>query len=137
MASTLVPMTFSKIMQTRGFTVIILGTDQKRFAIYTDPSVGKNIQNSLLKNSYPRPLTHELLDQILLGFAIKILQIVITNREDTVYFARIFFEQEHEDGHRSIIEIDARPSDCVTLGLMHKVPIFCEQSTFEKAVAFE
>ncbi|MBS0606914.1 MAG: bifunctional nuclease family protein, partial [Verrucomicrobia bacterium] len=35
MASELVPITFNKIMQSRSYTVIILGTAEKRFAIYT------------------------------------------------------------------------------------------------------
>ena len=43
----LIPITFNKIMQSRSYTIIILGTAQKSFAIYTDPHVGKNIQTYL------------------------------------------------------------------------------------------
>ena len=111
MASELVPITFNKIMQSRSYTVIILGTDQKRFAIYTDPSVGKNIQTYLTDENKPRPFTHDLINAVFRGFDIKPLQIVINDIEDTIYFARIYLEQTVGE-QKTILEIDARPSDC-------------------------
>ena len=36
-----------------------------------------------------------------------------------------------------IIEIDARPSDCITLSLMHNTPIFCKKEIIEKAIPVE
>ena len=44
MASELIQLNFDKIMQTRTYTVIILGAREKRFAIYTDPSIGRTLQ---------------------------------------------------------------------------------------------
>jgi uncharacterized protein len=136
MTSELIPITFNKIMQSRSYTVILLGTDKKKFAIYTDPTVGQRIQLYLTDENKPRPYTHDLMNSIFLGFDIKILQIVITDIEDTIYFARIFLEQQvGEEKH--ILEIDARPSDCITLALMNNVPVFCRRDIFEKAVPVE
>jgi uncharacterized protein len=136
MSSELIPVNFNKIMQSRSYTVIILGTEKKRFAIYTEPSVGQNIQIHLTEERKPRPLTHDLLNQVFRGLNIKILQIVINNIEDTIYFARIFLEQQiGEETH--ILEIDARPSDCITLALMNNVPVFCRKDILDKAVAVE
>ncbi len=134
MAIELVPITFNKIMQSRSYTVIILGTEQKKFAIYTDPSVGKNIQTYLTQEHKPRPYTHDLINAIFRGLDIKPLQIVITDIEDTIYFARLYLEQTIGD-QKTILEIDARPSDCVTLALLHNIPVFCRKEIFEKAVA--
>ena len=132
--SELIPVSFHRIMQSRSYTVIILGTEAKKFAIYTEPHVGNIIQVHLTKTPLPRPYTLDLMNSIFNGLNIKILQIVINNIEDTIYFARLFLEQKIDD-KMAILEIDARPSDCITLALMHNVPVFCKAEVFEKAVA--
>ncbi len=134
--SQLIPVTFNKIMQSRAYTVIILGTETKKFAIYTDPQVGNNIQIHLTHVHKPRPYTHDLMSGIFTGFNIKILQIVINNIEDTIYFARLFLEQGLGE-KKQIIEIDARPSDCITLALMHNVPVFCRADILDKALPIQ
>jgi len=136
MVSELIPITFNKIMQSRSYTVIILGTDQKRFAIYTDPTVGKNIQTYLTEEHKPRPYTHDLINAIFRGLEIKPIQIVINDIEDTVYFARIYLEQQQGE-QKTILEIDARPSDCITLALLNNIPVFCRKEILEKAVPVE
>ncbi len=136
MTEELVPITFNKIMQSRSYTVIILGTEQKKFAIYTDPSVGRNIQTYMTEEHKPRPYTHDLINAIFRGFDIKPLQIVITDIEDTIYFARIYLEQQIGD-QKTILEIDARPSDCITLALLNNIPVFCRRDILEKAVPVE
>ena len=132
----LIPISFDKILQSRAYTMIILGTEEKRFAIYTDPEVGRNIQIYLTEEHKPRPYTHDLINAILNGLNIKPLQIVINDVEDTIFFARLFLEQTIEKT-RHILEIDARPSDCVTLALMNNIPVFCRKDILEKAIAVE
>ena len=136
MATELVPITFNKIMQSRAYTVIILGTEQKKFAIYTDPSVGRYIQIYMTEEHKPRPYTHDLINAIFRGLDIKPIQIVITDIEDTIYFARLYLEKQTID-QKTVLEIDARPSDCITLALLHNIPVFCRKDIFEKAVAVE
>lgn len=136
MAAELIPITFNKVMQSRAYTVIILGTDKKRFAIYTDPHVGQTIQTHLTNEETPRPHTLDLMKWIFEGLNVKIIQIVINDVQDTIYFARLFLEQQIGD-EKHIIEIDARPSDCMILALMNNIPIFCNKEVLEKAVAVE
>jgi bifunctional DNase/RNase len=136
MAGDLIPVSFHKIMQSRAYTVMILASDTKKFAIYTEPSVGRNIQIYLTEEHKPRPYTHDLLTYILDGLNIKVLQVVINNIEDTIYFSRVFLEQEiGEEKH--ILEIDARPSDSISLALMKNAPVYCKKEILEKAVAVE
>jgi bifunctional DNase/RNase len=132
----LIPIAFKKLMQSRSYTVIILGTDQKRFAIYTEPSIGKTLQNYLTQEPKQRPYTFDLMNAIFKGLNIKPIQIVITDIEDTIYFARLFLEQQIGD-ETHILEIDARPSDCITLALINNIPLLCRKDIFEKAVAVE
>ena len=137
MSTELVQIAFHKIMQTRAYTVIILGTDDKHFAIYTEPSIGRIIQMSLTDTPKPRPYTHDLMDMIFEGMNIRIKQIVITDIQDTVYFARLFLEQRMNDDTRHIVEVDARPSDCIALALSNGVPVYCTRDVLERAVPVE
>jgi bifunctional DNase/RNase len=132
----LVQLSFDKIMQTQSYTVIILGTPEKRFAIYTDPNVGKILQMFLTEVERPRPSTHDLIDQIFEGLDVRVKQVVINDVQDTVYFARLFLEQDRGDT-RYIIEIDARPSDCLTLALMNNAPVYCTREVLEKTIPVE
>ncbi|MBI3236654.1 MAG: bifunctional nuclease family protein, partial [Chlamydiales bacterium] len=75
MSPELVLITFNKIMQSHSYTVIILGTEQKRFAIYTEPQVGKNIQFFLTAEQRIRPLTHDLIHAVWKGLDVKPLHI--------------------------------------------------------------
>lgn len=128
--------TIDKIMQSRAYTVIILSTGTRRFAIYTDPLVGKNLQNLLSNKPASRPLTHHLIDAVFSGFDVRIKQVVINNVEDTVYFARIFLEKQQGD-NKEILEVDARPSDSLTLALMHEAPIYATKELLEKIVPID
>lgn len=136
MLSELVLLSFDKIMQTRTYTVVILGAQDKRFAIYTDPAIGRTLQMYLTGVEKQRPLTHDLIDSIFTGLNIKMLQVVINDVQDTIYFARLFLELQRED-YKHIVEIDARPSDCITLALMNDVPVYCTIEVLEKSIAVE
>lgn len=132
----LIQVSFDKIMQTRAYTVVILDAAGTRFAIYTDPSIGKSLQMYLTGIEKPRPLTHDLIDLCFKGFNIRMKQVVINDLQDTVYYARLFLEKDEGD-IRSIIELDARPSDCITLALMNDIPVYCTKQVLEKTVPVE
>lgn len=136
MLSELIQLSFDKIMQTRSYTVVILGAEDKRFAIYTDPSIGKTLQIYLTGAEKPRPLTHDLIDLIFKGMNVRVKQIVINDIQDTIYYARLFLEQDLGDT-RHILEIDARPSDCITLALMNNAPVYCTREVLEKTVPID
>jgi uncharacterized protein len=131
--SELVAITLGKIMQSKSYTAIILGTEKKQFAIYTEPQVGRQLQLCLSPGQKMRPKTADLIHSIFKGLNVKVVQAVINHLEDTLYFSRLFLEQRiGEEIH--ILEIDARPSDCITLALMHEAPLYCKREVFEQAV---
>lgn len=136
MLTELIQLSFDKIMQTRAYTVVILGTNEKRFAIYTDPSIGRTLQMYLTGVEKPRPLTHDLIERIFRGMNVRIKQVVINDLQDTVYFARLFIEQE-SGGIQNIIELDARPSDCITLALMSNAPVYCTREVLDKTIPID
>ncbi len=129
----LIPIKFDKIKQSKTYTCIVLGTEKKKFAIYTDLTSGKSMQTFLTDSEKVRPQTHDLLMMVFRGLDIKIRQVVINDLQDTIYFARLFLEQKNGD-ILNIVEIDARPSDCITLALLNKVPVYCTKEVLDKVV---
>lgn len=136
MLSELIPLSFDKIMQTRAYTMIVLDGKDKRFAIYTEPGIGRILQLHLTDTEKPRPLTHDLMNSIFLGLNVRIKQVVINDLQDTIYYARLFLEQDMGD-ILHILEIDARPSDCITLALINNAPVFCTREVLDKTIAVE
>lgn len=137
----LVQLGFDKIMQTRTYTVIVLKgqkPDQEeaeptKFAIYVDSSVGKTLQMYLTDVEKPRPQTHDLISSIFKGLEVRVKQVVIIDVQETIYYARLFLEQYRGD-LRHIVEIDCRPSDCITLALMHNAPVYCSREVLDKII---
>lgn len=136
MLSELIQLSFDKIMQTRAYTVIVLDGKEKRFAIYTEPTIGRILQLHLTETEKVRPLTHDLINYILKGMEVRIRQVVINDIQDTIFFARLFLEQDLGDVLH-ILEIDARPSDCITLAIINNAPVYCTREVLDKAVAVE
>ena len=119
-----------------GAAGIVLAAGEKRFAIYTDSSIGRTLQLYLTGAEKPRPLTHDLISQLFKGLEVRLKQVVINDLQDTTYFARLFLEQSVGD-IRHILEIDARPSDCITLALMNNAPVYCTREVLEKTIPLE
>lgn len=132
----LIPLSLEKIMQSQSYTAFILSSESIRFAIYTEPHIGENIQIHLTKAPIVRPKTHDLLNSIFTTLDVKILQAVIHDVEDTIYFAKLYLEQII-DGKKHILEIDTRPSDCLTIALENDIPLFCNRGLLKKVVPIQ
>ncbi len=76
----------------------------------------------------PRPMTHDLMKEILENFAIGVDRIVVTELRDSTFFATIQFQQ---GGERT--EISARPSDAIALAVRMSVPIYASEEVLEEA----
>jgi bifunctional DNase/RNase len=133
MNTELLPLSFDKIMQTHSYTVIVLKHEETKFAIYVETHVGKILQMYLTDIEKPRPLTHDLISSMCKGLEINIKQVVINDVQDTTYYARLFLEQMRGDV-RHIVEIDGRPSDFITLALMHNAPVYCNKEVLQKVI---
>jgi len=74
----------------------------------------------------PRPLTHDLIKNILDGLKVKVSRIVITEMVDNTYYALI-----HIDTGASEVAIDSRPSDAVGVALRINSPIYVAEEMLE------
>jgi bifunctional DNase/RNase len=130
-----VQLAFDRIIQTHAYTAVVLRDKDLRFAIFSDSTVGRFLQLHLSGENRVRPQTHDLLSTILQAYEVRVKQILINDVEDTTFFARLFLEMT-KDGLRQIVEIDARPSDCIILAFLHNAPVFCAKHVMEKVVPF-
>ena len=78
-----------------------------------------------------RPLTHDLLSHVFQGFGIEVERVVITELKNSTYFARMILKMENELGTK-IVELDARPSDCLAIASAQKVPVYVSNTLFEE-----
>ena len=103
------------LLPTQAGCAVFLGDGKKAIVFYIDPAVGASINASLSGQLPPRPLTHDLYLLTLETFGAKISRAVIVRMEQEIYYARLILEAENEIMERKIIELDARPSDCLAL----------------------
>ncbi len=126
-----VPVQIRGILPANSGCAVFVGNDQKVFVINVEANMGNIISMFLRETPKERPLTHDLIQSIFMGFAISVERMVITELRNSTYFARLILLQENELG-RKIVEIDARPSDCLALATAQKKPIYVASSLFDQ-----
>ncbi|MGE5206208.1 MAG: bifunctional nuclease family protein, partial [Chlamydiota bacterium] len=80
------------------------------------------------KVSTPRPMTHDLLKNVLTGLDTLVHKVVVTELREDTFFAVIWLER---DGR--IISVDSRPSDALALALRVDCPIFVEDDVLKSS----
>jgi uncharacterized protein len=76
----------------------------------------------------PRPMTHDLLRNIIQDLSGTVRKIVVSDLKDNTFYALIYVETPAET-----VAIDARPSDAIALALRTQAPIFVEESVIDNA----
>ncbi len=73
----------------------------------------------------PRPMTHDLLGDVIEGLGARIERIVINDLRHHTFYARIHLSLNGKN-----VEIDSRPSDAIALGAARQVPIYVAEHVF-------
>ena len=131
MKNDVLPVEIRGILPANSGCAIFVGNDKKVFVIQVEHSMGAIIGMFLREQPKERPLTHDLMNNIFKGFSISIERIVITELKNSTYYARLILKQENELGSK-LVEIDARPSDCLALATAQKRPIYVSAPLFEQ-----
>jgi len=76
----------------------------------------------------PRPMTHDLLKNVLLGLEVRVQKVVVNDLKDDTFYAVIWLEK---DG--ALISVDSRPSDALALALRLDCPIFVDDSVLKSS----
>jgi bifunctional DNase/RNase len=80
------------------------------------------------KVNTPRPMTHDLIKNVLTGLDALVHKVVVTELKDDTFYAVIWLERE---GH--VVSIDSRPSDALALALRMDCPIFVEDEVLKNS----
>jgi bifunctional DNase/RNase len=76
----------------------------------------------------PRPLTHDLIKNILDGLGVSMIEVVVTDLRDGTFYAKIYLEL-----NGLTYEIDSRPSDAIAVALRCGAPIYVNEEVMEEA----
>jgi bifunctional DNase/RNase len=131
MKSDVVPVQIRGILPANSGCALFVGNDEKVFVINVEPQMGQIIGMFLRDTPKERPLTHDLMQSVFKGFGISVERVVITELKNSTYFARLILSQNNEVA-RKIVEIDARPRDCLALASAQKCKIYVSKSLFEQ-----
>ncbi len=101
--------------------VVVLQDHDRRNAlpIWIGPTEAQAIAMQMQGINPPRPMTHDLIKQILDGAGVEFQKVLIQDLKDSTYYARIFLHAGRHD-----LQIDSRPSDAIALAVRFHRPIF-------------
>jgi uncharacterized protein len=101
--------------------VVVLRDHDRKVAlpIWIGPAEAQAIVMQLQGINPPRPMTHDLIKQILDGAGVEFQKVLIQEVKDSTYFARIFLHVGRHD-----LQVDSRPSDAIALAVRFHKPIF-------------
>lgn len=105
-------------------------TSDRFLPIWIGPYEAEAITVSLQEMEVARPLTHDLLRNVLETLGAEVQRVNITELKDDVFYARIIVSVNEER-----MEIDSRPSDALALAVRVHVPIYVDEEVMEEASA--
>jgi bifunctional DNase/RNase len=82
------------------------------------------------KVSTPRPMTHDLIRNLLTGVEAKVSKVVVSELKDETFYAIIWLEKDGQ-----VISVDSRPSDALALALRLDCPIYVEEQVLANSRA--
>lgn len=113
---------------TRQPVVTLADPGEKRaLFIWIGLAEARAIYSEIEGVEHQRPLTHDLIEKIIKKSNGAIHHIVVTHSRDNIYYATIVLQREE-----NLVEIDARPSDALVMGLKFSAPIYVSRDLFEK-----
>ena len=101
---------------------------QRVLPIWIGPSEASAIAMELAGVKFSRPLTHDLLKQVILGLGGELRRVLITAVKENTYYAELHI---HRNG--DWVQVDARPSDSIAIALRLKAPIFTHPDLLDTA----
>lgn len=96
--------------------------------IFIGPAEADAIAVRLQDVSVPRPMTHDLIRDLIVQLGARVSYIVVNDLSNDTFFARIVLEVNGQP-----MEVDSRPSDAIALAVRVEVPIYAEDSVLERA----
>ncbi len=110
---------------------VFMSCPSKTFVIYMDRTGGSNIEKAMGGEKGVRPLSHELMLSLLDSMDCSVEYVLIGDTNEGTFYSTIRANVANELGTK-IIEVDARPSDSVSLALRANAPVYVSKNVLEK-----
>ena len=102
--------------------------DKRSLPIWVGIFEANAIALELEKIATPRPMTHDLIKNILETIDARVLKVVVTDLKDNTFFAALHLQVGENE-----YTVDARPSDAIALALRVSAPIYVDEEVVRKA----
>jgi hypothetical protein len=114
---------------SNGFVVLLMDMANKTgLPIWIGPFEANAIAMKLKKIGSQRPMTHDLINNILNTLHSKVMKIIVNDLKENTYYALIYLNRKGEE-----IVIDSRPSDAIAIALAVDAPIYVSEQVIERA----
>ncbi len=111
--------------QTSRAVIVLKDEAGRRYLpIEIGPLEAHAISMAIEKITPPRPMTHDLIKNLLEQLGYRISRVLIDDLRNQTFFAQITLEVQQKNGQAETLEIDSRPSDAVALAIRADAPIF-------------
>lgn len=101
----------------RAFPIVI--------GIWEAVAIDRNIKGK----KTPRPMTHDLIENVIGGLDAKLERVVVNDLRDRTFYARLVLRRNGKT-----VEIDSRPSDAIALAVQMKAPIYVEEKVLDEVM---
>jgi len=114
--------------------VLLKTADGNKFLpIWIGHAEAAAILMKLQSQASPRPMTHDLMSDMLEQLGAQLVRITVTELRENTFYAQITVAQDGQE-----IEVDSRPSDAIALAIRAEAPIFAADRVIEEsAIEFE
>ena len=117
-----------------GFPVVWLRNENRVLPIVVGLPEANAIQIVLLGQSPPRPLTHDLICNLLAGLRGELQSVTIYKLENEIFFAHLNIQQRSPSGQvEQVLRVDSRPSDGIAIAVRMKCPILAAEEVMDAA----
>lgn len=114
---------------SNGFVVLLMDLSNKTgLPIWIGPFEANAIAMKLKKVESRRPMTHDLINNLLKGLESEVIKVIVNDLRENTYYALIHLNRKGEE-----VYIDSRPSDAIAIALTVGAPIYVSEQVIEKA----
>jgi bifunctional DNase/RNase len=133
----IVPCELSKIMitETGDHQVIWLREKEgarRSFPILIGLFEAVAIDRKIREVETPRPLTHDLLANVIAGLAGRVERVVVNSLQNNTFYATLVIHQ-----NAKVVEVDSRPSDAIALAVRVEAPIYVDEKVIDQVTSWQ
>ncbi len=106
------------------YPLVLLRHENRVLPILVGVPEARAIQAGLLQDKPPRPMTHDLIRNLLAGLRGEVRSVTIYKLENDTFYAHLNVEQKNDQGQvEQVLRIDSRPSDGIAIAVRVNCPI--------------